>query len=122
MMSSRLSEVQQALGGEREVRLVSISVDPEKDTPAVLQQYAEKFHASPRWLFATGEKEAIYTLARDGFKLPIADPPAEGGMIVHSTRLALVDRAGTVRGFYEGGTADSVGGLVQDIRRLLGEK
>ncbi len=122
MLSSRLSEVQKALGDAPDVRLVSISVDPEKDTPEVLQLYAQKFAASDRWLFATGDKAHIYDLARQGFKLPVADAPAEGGMITHSTRLVLVDRTGTVRGFYEGGEEKSVGELVRDIRKLLEEK
>ena len=122
MLSSRLSEVQKALGEEPGARLVSISVDPEKDTPAVLEIYAEKFQASERWFFCTGPKDAIYSLARDGFKLPIADAPAEGGMIAHSTRLILVDQTGHVRGFYEGGTESSVGEVARDIRRLLEEK
>ena len=122
MLSSRLSDVQKALGEEPGTRLVSISVDPEKDTPEVLKIYAEKFKASERWFFCTGPKDAIYSLARDGFKLPIADAPAEGGMIAHSTRLILVDQTGHVRGFYEGGTESSVGDLVRDIRRLLEEK
>jgi len=122
MLSSRLSDVQKALGEEPGARLVSISVDPDKDTPEVLKIYAEKFKASERWFFCTGPKDAIYSLARDGFKLPIADAPAEGGMISHTTRLILVDQTGHVRGFYEGGTESSVGELVRDIRRLLEEK
>jgi len=122
MLSSRLSDVQKTLGDAPDVRLVSISVDPEKDTPEVLKLYAQRFQASERWLFATGDKAHIYALARHGFKLPVADAPAEGGMIIHSTRLVLVDRTGTVRGFYEGGTEGSVGELVRDIRKLLEEK
>ncbi len=122
MLSSRLSAVQAALGDAPDVRLVSISVDPVKDTPAVLQQYAEKFKAGERWLFCTGDKDAIYDLARAGFKLPIADAPAKGGLITHSTRLILVDQTGTVRGFYEGGTEASVQEIVRDIARLRAEK
>lgn len=122
MLSSRLSDVQKALGNAPEVRLVSISVDPEKDTPEVLKLYAQRFQASERWLFATGDKAHIYALARDGFKLPIADAPAEGGVITHSTRLVLVDRSGTVRGFYDGGTESSVGEIVRDVGKLLEER
>jgi protein SCO1/2 len=122
MLSSRLSDVQKALGDAPEVRLVSISVDPEKDTPEVLKLYAQKFQATDRWLFATGDKARIYDLARRGFKLPLQDAPAEGGMITHSTRLVLIDRTGTVRGYYEGGEEKSVAEIVRDIRRLLDEK
>lgn len=122
MLSSRFSEVQKALGDEPNVRLVSISVDPEKDTPDVLKTYAERFHASDRWLFLTGPKDAIYSLARDGFKLPIAEATSDGAPITHTTRLILVDKTGMVRGFYEGGTGSSVQELVRDIRRLRDEK
>jgi protein SCO1/2 len=121
MLSSRLSDVQKALGAEPAVRLVSISVDPEKDTPDVLKKYAEAFKANERWLFLTGQKDAIYSLAREGFKLPIADAPAEGGLIIHTTRLILVDKEGVVRGFYEGGNESGVVDLIRDMRRLLEE-
>ena len=122
MMSSRLSKVQETLGTEPGLRLVSISIDPEKDTPDVLKLYAEKFQATDRWLFLTGPKADIYTLARDGFKLPIAEPETPGGQIIHSTRLILIDQAGTLRGFYEATTDAGVNDLIRDIRKLLQEK
>jgi len=122
MLSSRLSGVQKSLGNEPGVRLVSISVDPDKDTPEVLKTYAEKFKAGERWLFLTGQRDAIYSLARDGFKLPIAEAPAAGGLITHSTRLMLVDKTGFLRGFYEGADEAGVENLVRDIKRLLEEK
>jgi protein SCO1/2 len=122
MLTSRFSEVQKALGTEPDVRLVSISVDPEKDTTEVLKAYAERFKAGEHWLFLTGKKDDIYSLARDGFKLPLADATAEGAPIIHTTRLILVDKTGTVRGFYEGATESGVQEVVRDIRRLLDEK
>ena len=121
-MSSRLSEVQKQLGTDPRLRLVSISIDPEKDTPAVLKLYAEKFHATDRWLFLTGPKAGIYRLARDGFKLPLAEPATPGAQIIHSTRLVLIDQSGTVRGFYEATTETGVRDLIRDIRTLLEEK
>jgi protein SCO1/2 len=121
-LTSRLRDVQKELGPAPDVRLVSISVDPEKDTPDVLQVYADRFKAGEGWLFCTGAKDAVYQLAHDGFKLPIAAGTPEAGPIVHTTRLILVDRTGTVRGFYEGTTADGVRDLVRDLRALLEEK
>jgi cytochrome oxidase Cu insertion factor (SCO1/SenC/PrrC family) len=60
---------------EDRVQLVSISVDPEFDTPDVLAQYAEQLGVrSPRWSFLTGDKEAVYRLAREGFHLGVLDP------------------------------------------------
>ncbi len=122
MMTSRLSDVQKAFGSENDLRLVSISIDPQKDTPEVLKLYAEQFQATDRWLFLTGSKDAIYGLARDGFKLPIAEPAKPGEQIIHSTRLVLIDRTGAVRGFYEATDEAGVRDLLRDTRKLLDEK
>ena len=122
MLTSHLGEVQKALGAMPDVRLVSISVDPLKDTPDILRAYADRFKAGDHWFFCTGEKEAIYGLAHDGFKLPIADGTSEGGPVTHTTRLVLVDKSGAVRGFYEGTTEEGVQGVIRDLRRLLDEK
>ena len=122
MLSSRLSGVQKSLGNDPGVRLVSISVDPDKDTPEVLKTYAERFKAGEHWLFLTGQRDAIYSLAREQFKLPIAEAPAARRSSSHSTRLMLVDKTGAVRGFYEGADDAGVENLVRDIKRLLEEK
>lgn len=122
MLSSRLSEVQKQVSADDRVRLVSISTDPEKDTPAVLRQYAEKFQAGARWLFLTGSKAAIHDLARNGFKLPFAEDPAAAEPITHSTRLILVDQHGMIRGLYEGTSEEGSERLLHDLRRLLDSK
>src|SRR5256885_7073683 len=73
MISSRMSELQKPLK-KTDVHLVSFSVDPEKDTPAVLLSYAEKLQAEPgRWDFLTGTKSAVFKLSHDGFKLAISN-------------------------------------------------
>ena len=60
-MASTLSALQERLGDRlgKDVFLLSISVDPENDTPAKLKEYAAQFHARPGWLFLTGSKENI---------------------------------------------------------------
>jgi protein SCO1/2 len=122
MMKSRLSELHKMLQDEPEVRLVSISADPVKDTPDVLKQYAQNFGASDRWLFLTGDKKQIYTLANDGFKLSLVEnPDGASEPITHSTKLVLIDRKGTVRGLYEGIGEEDLGRMVEHIRRLLKE-
>ena len=122
LVTSHFGEVQKELSDVPDVRFVSISVDPAKDSTDVLKAYADRFKAGQNWFFCTGEKSAIYTLAHDGFKLPIAEGTPEGGPITHTTRLILVDKTGTVRGFYEGTTTDGGRDLVRDIRRLREEK
>jgi protein SCO1/2 len=69
-MTRNLEKVQEALGERfgRDVFFISISVDPEMDTPARLKDYAAKFHAKPGWMFLTGKKEnvdwALYKLGQ----------------------------------------------------------
>ena len=103
--------------------LVSISVDPEHDTPTVLKAYADRFGASPeRWWFLTGPKEKTYDLVQNGFKLALAETTAadrgEGAeTIAHSDRLALVDR-GQVVGFFESRDPKALDELVARASRL----
>ncbi len=122
MMTSRLSTLQDKVSHQPEVRLVSISLDPEKDTPDVLKEYAAKFKAGPNWLFFTGEKAAIRTLSENGFKLAAVEERNNPEPIIHSTKLVLVDRTGWVRSVYDAIGDDQTPRLVADIERLLAEK
>jgi len=75
LQSARMAQLQAEFSAEPDLRLVSITVDPEQDTPQVLAEYAGRFGADrDRWLFLTGEKKALYTLALEGFRLSVADP------------------------------------------------
>ena len=118
-MSSNMEKLQQIL--PREIRLVSFSVDPYNDTPETLTEYAKRYNADPeRWLFLTGDPDAIQKLSVGGFKLAL-DPSSgtETEPITHSSRFALVDRAGHIRGYY--GTEDpgALDRLVTDAKSLL---
>jgi protein SCO1/2 len=119
MMSLRMQELQQALKNV-EVRLVSFTVDPKHDTPEALAAYARQFEAVPgRWKFLTGERDALWTLAREGFRVGVADE--EGTVdepIAHSIRLILVDRRGVIRGYYDATDEAAVDRLLRDARRL----
>jgi cytochrome oxidase Cu insertion factor (SCO1/SenC/PrrC family) len=122
MISSRMSELQKPLE-KTDVRLVSFTVDPTRDTPQVLRGYAEKLQAEPgRWDFLTGPQSTIYDLSRNGFKLAISDGSEEKGLPVHSTRLILVDRHGEVRGYYDAAEADGMTKLLADTNHLLREQ
>ena len=122
IISTRMSELQKPLG-KTDVHLVSFSVDPEKDTPEVLRAYADKLRKEPlRWDFLTGSREAIYSLSKDGFKLGVSDGSEEEGVPVHSTRFVLVDRRGTIRGYYDALTPDAVTKLLADTNHLLREQ
>lgn len=122
MISMRMSELQKPLD-KTGVHLVSFTVDPDKDTPEVLRDYAEKLQAQPtRWDFLTGPKSAIYNLSHDGFKLAVADGSDEAGIPVHSTRMVLVDRHGEIRGYYEATEPDAITKLLADTSHLLREQ
>ncbi|HSH37572.1 MAG TPA: SCO family protein [Chthoniobacterales bacterium] len=121
MISSRMAELQKPLE-KTDVRLVSITVDPEKDTPEVLRGYADKLEAQPGWDFLTGPKAAIYDLSRSGFKLPVSESGDQPGVPVHTTRAVLVDGRGSIRGYYDVLAPDTPTKLVADANRLVREQ
>jgi len=124
LLTAKLVGIQRQLGTDGvRVRFVAITVDPEKDTPEVLRSYAERLQAEPgRWDFLTGPKPAIYKLSHDGFKLAVSDGSDAQGIPVHSTRMALVDRHGQIRGYYDATEADAITKLVADTTHLLREQ
>jgi len=96
-------------------------VDPERDTPRLLSDYALRFGADKeRWLFLTGEKSAVYRMIREGFQVTAEDDP-ESDQIMHSLRFALVDRKGQVRAYYDGTDPELAEKLLPDVKALLRE-
>ncbi len=108
IVSTRMSELQKPLV---------------KSTPPVLRVYADKLRKEPlRWDFLTGARAAIYSLSRDGFKIGISDEGDDNQNPVHSTRFVLVDRRGTIRGYYDALAPDGVTKLLADTNHLLREQ
>ena len=119
MMTSEMRKLQQALPDE--IRMVSFTVDPARDTSKALAAYAAEHGATrDRWLFLTGDKESLYDLCMKGFKLPLDE---QGGTpqepILHSTRFVLVDKDGEIRGYYSGTEDKELAKLAADARKLL---
>ena len=121
MMQAQLA----ALAGEVVARpmagsitFVSFSVDPEHDTAPVLAQYASAYtkHAG-RWRFLTGERQAIVELCTKGFKLSASDEASAPESITHSSRFVLVDRQGSIRGYYDSAEASQLQQLRRDLDR-----
>jgi protein SCO1/2 len=104
------------------LRIVSFSVDPEHDTPAVLKAYALEAKADlASWTFLTGDAALIQKTAVDGFKLATegkADAGAEHFGILHGSHLVLVDRALTLRDYYRSEDAEARAKLLADANRL----
>ena len=102
IMSGRMADLHRTFADNPKINFLSISVNPEVDTPEVLKAYAKRFNAdTSRWYFLTGDGKAIHELAVHGFKLGSLDDP-----IIHSDRLVLVDDVGMVRGYYSGTDAE----------------
>jgi protein SCO1 len=117
MMSANMAKLQQRVP-HPDLKLVSFTVDPQRDTPAVLKQYAQNFNADEsRWSFLTGSSEAMAGVAK-GMLLPFM--PASGDAdITHSTKFLLVDAAGGVRGIYSA-DAEGMEQLATDAAKLVG--
>lgn len=116
-MSSNLARLQTRLPGR--IAFVSFTVDPEFDTPEVLQTYARRWRAEEgRWFFLTGPIQEI-TKVSLGFRLA---GPTEGSsphLITHSNRFVLVDAAGKIRGYFFGDDPDEVRKLETAALSLL---
>ena len=124
MLSAAMAKLQQDLTREPlwdRVRLVSFSVEPDHDSPAVLLDYAEKLGAGSHWAFLTGSREEIWQLSQEGFKLPTAEsPPDAGNPILHSNKFVLSDAEGRIRGYYDAREQRDRQRLLRDLRALLG--
>ena len=124
LQSAQMARLQADLANTDDLKLVSISVDPEWDSPEVLSQYAERFKADPeRWLFLTGDKKEIYRLAQEGFRLS-AVPASDGAenVFIHSSRFVLVDQQRQIRGYYDSQDPEALRRLRKDAASLLTNK
>ena len=104
-MTRELAKLQAALPAGGAARLVSLTSDPEYDTPAKLKEYAGKFGAdSGHWWFLTGNKPEIRSLAVNDFKFVVVEKKPEdrsvpNDLFIHSAWFVLVDRQGRLRGW-----------------------
>ena len=121
LLSQRMAQLQRTFAQAADpVRLVSFSVDPAHDTPQVLEDYAHHFGGGDQWLFATGSRDAVLGLLRDGFHVAFADDGPPESPITHSDRFVLVDRQLRIRGYYHGGDVADVRRLEHDAQVLSG--
>ena len=115
MMTGNMNIVHKKFKKNDNVRLVSISVYPEYDTPEVLKNYASQYDAdTEKWLFLTGKEDAVKDIIRDGFKIGDYED-----IIFHSEKFALVDKKGIIRAYYNGMKSEDMKQLKKDIDVLL---
>lgn len=131
-MNKNLIEVQNQFFGNPNFGIVSITIDPEHDTPEVLKEHAELLGVkSSNWHFLTGDKKYIYDLANKGFNLYAGENSKVNGGFEHSGFFALIDKKGNIRCrkdeygnpilYYEGIEKEGVQAIKEDIAILLRE-
>lgn len=124
VISHGMQSVQQEFHNEKNVKLVSISVDPARDSFQVLKEYAHQMSAdSTKWTFLTGDKKKTYDLIRYGYRLPDIEP-GNGGEedFIHSDQLVLIDRNNVIRGYYGGTDTAQIRMLKEDVHTLLSQQ
>lgn len=120
LMSKEMERVNDMFRDNPEVQIMSISIDPEYDTPEILHEYADEHHAIPgKWHFLSGPKLETYRLARCGFVLPTLDGMGVPDDFVHSDKFVLVDDLGRIRGYYSGTNREDVDLLMLETKVLL---
>jgi protein SCO1/2 len=142
-MNSNLVQIQKNFEGIDNFGVASFTINPKNDTPEVLKAYAEKYGiTNPNWHLMTGEQDAIYKLANEGFNLYTAEDKTVEGGFEHSGNFALIDKNGFIRSrfdnygnpmiFYNGiiseeeqyddeGMKEEISLLKEDIAKLLKE-
>lgn len=130
IMTENMLKIQNEFLGNPKVGIASFSIDPEYDTPQVLNEYAQnKGITKPQWHLLTGDKEEIFKLANEGFNLYVGDAPEVEGGFEHSGFFALVDQEGNIRSrkdengnpiiYYDGLEDQGIQMLKEDIKKLL---
>jgi len=125
IMKAQMVRVYDATKDMPDVLILSHSIDPEYDTVALLHDFAKRLGAeSKRWHFVTGVKDSIYKIAQTSyFATAMEDKAAsEGDRFIHSGAFLLIDKAGRIRGKYDGTVEEDVNRLIVDIKRLRVEK
>ena len=114
VMSGQFAELQSRFSNAPDLNLLSISVNPDYDSPEILREYGGRYGANyNKWRFLTGEREAIHELAVDGFKVGSVEDP-----IFHSTRFILLDDKARIRGYYISSELEEMQQLWRDVELL----
>lgn len=117
VLSGNMASVYRSYELDGRVHFVSITVNPDNDTPEVLAEYAKRYKANPeRWHFLTGPIEKIQDISIESLHIGNKDEP-----VFHNTHFVLVDAEGYIRGYYDGMTKEGTKKLFKDIAALLKE-
>jgi len=102
-MAANMKYLQDKFKDRKDLKFISITVNPEHDTVEVLRDYADMVHADTEsWSFLTGDKEKIYDLALKGFFASVGEDEVAPGGFLHTQYFVLVDKKGHIRGLFDG--------------------
>ena len=126
-------KLEAAYGDREDFGIASFSIDPERDRPMVLKQYAEDYGISSlNWhLLTTDDRDKVYELSNKGLNIFTSINPEVAGGFEHQGYFALVDKKGFLRSrrddhgnpivYYQGTESDQMDLLKEDIEKLLSE-
>jgi protein SCO1/2 len=126
IMNVQMQRVHKVYQGNKNVRILSFTVDPKVDTVAQMKRYAVAHGADVKsWFFLTGTQEKLYELARKSFfVLKPAETENQGDVgsdFIHTNNFVLVDKEMRIRGYYDGTNPKEVDNLIGDIALLVKE-
>lgn len=131
IMTANMMKVQERFAHFEDFRSISFTVDPKRDTPAVLKEYAQqRLIKTDKWHFLTGQQDSLYSVAYKYLSSAMEDSLAQGGFL-HTEYFVLVDKEGFLRsrddehgnviGVYDGTDAQHIRDLIDDIKVLMAE-
>lgn len=124
-----MQRLRRSPGLDAQTQLVSITITPDLDSPAALQQYRQSSgFTDAGWQLLTGDRRTIYSLARDVFRSDAgarekgASPENSRDAFVHSEHIYLLDSRRRLRGVYNGNVSGEIARIVADIKSLKQEE
>lgn len=129
IMNENMKKVNEAFKNNNNFEIVSITINPNYDTPIVLKEYAKKYNTNTNWNFLTGDFQEISLLANKGFNLYVGKAPEIEGGFEHSGFFALIDQEGNIKSrtdannnpiiYYDGLEEEGIKMLIEDIKLLI---
>ncbi len=120
IMHRNMMKVYLKYRGNKDVKLLSHSIDYKYDLPYVLKRYATKLGVNgSQWQFVRGPRDSIYSLAQKNYLVAVNEDKKAPGGYAHQGYLVLVDTKGRVRGAYDGTKSEEVAKLMEDMDVLL---
>lgn len=121
-MKTQMLRIYEKYKDNPNVILLSHSIDPRHDTPAVLKEFKSNLGIKGNsWQMVTGDKAKIFEIGQKSYMVSAADDPTQPGGVVHSGAFILVDKNRHIRGIYDGTVPAKVDNLMEDMEVLLNE-